>query len=85
MLSARSAMSDTVEAGVQYFTLDGSEWWKELSVEVLEYTLKSTGIRILSIVPHAGEVERLSFNLGHIQGVRRCNLLVPHTQTLGSL
>ena len=43
------------------------------------------GIRILSIVPHAGEVERLFLNLGHVQGVRRCNLTVPHMQTLASL
>ena len=43
------------------------------------------GIRILSIIPHAGEVERLFSNLGHIQGVRRCNLTVSHMQTLGSL
>ena len=43
------------------------------------------GIRILSIVPHAGEVECLFLNLGHVQGVRRCNLTVPHTQTLASL
>jgi hypothetical protein len=38
----------------------------------------------LSIVPHAGEVERLFSNLGHIQGVRHCNLSVSHMQTLGS-
>jgi hypothetical protein len=43
------------------------------------------GIRVLSIIPHAGEVERLFSNLGHIQGVRRCGLSVSHMQTLGSL
>ena len=64
---------------------DGLGWWEDLPVKASEYPLKSMGIRILSIVPHAGEVERLFSNLGHIQGVRRCNLTVPHMQTLGTL
>jgi len=66
-------------------TADGLDWWKELPVQASECPLKSMGIRILSIVPHAGEVERLFSSLGHIQGARRCNLTVSHMQTLGSL
>lgn len=66
-------------------TPNGLNWWKELPVKASEYPLKSMGMRILSIVPHAGEVERLFSNLGHIQGVRRCNLSVSHMQALGSL
>jgi len=64
---------------------NGLDWWEGLSIKASDCPLKSMGIRILSIIPHAGEVERLFSNLGHIQGVRRCNLTVPHMQTLGSL
>ena len=66
-------------------TSNGLDWWKGLPIKVSDYPLKSMGIRILSIIPHAGEVERLFSNLGHIQGARRCNLSVSHMQTLGSL
>ena len=66
-------------------TPNGLDWWKELPVKASDYPLKSMGIQILSIIPHAGEVERLFSNLGHIQGVRRCNLSVSHMQTLGCL
>lgn len=66
-------------------TSNGLDWWTELPVKASDYPLKSMGMRILSIVPHTAEVERLFSNLGHIQGVRRCNLSVPHMQTLGGL
>ncbi|KAF9778011.1 hypothetical protein BJ322DRAFT_1025371 [Thelephora terrestris] len=66
-------------------TANGLDWWNKLPVKASDYPLKLMGMRILSIVPHAGEVERLFSNLGHIQGVRRCGLSVSHMQTLGSL
>ena len=66
-------------------TSNGLDWWNGLPIKVSDYPLKSMGIRILSIIPHAAEVERLFSNLGHIQGARRCNLTVPHMQTLGGL
>ena len=80
-INAYVSGSDPFEGG----TSNRLDWWKALPVKVSEYPLKSMGIRILSIIPHTGEVERLFSNLGHIQGVRRCNLSVPHMQTLGSL
>ena len=80
-LNAYANGSSPFEGG----TSNGLDWWKELPVKSSDHPLKSMGMRILSIVPHAGEVERLFSNLGHIQGARRCNLTVSHMETLGSL
>ncbi|KAF9243739.1 ribonuclease H-like domain-containing protein [Melanogaster broomeanus] len=47
--------------------------------------LTSFAITILSIVPHAGEVERLFSALGSTQSPRRCNLSVDTFETLGKI
>jgi hypothetical protein len=47
--------------------------------------LKAFAIIILSIVPHAAEVERLFSDLGGMQSVKRCNLSVNTFQTLSKI
>ncbi|KAF9231952.1 ribonuclease H-like domain-containing protein, partial [Melanogaster broomeanus] len=61
---------------------DGLVWWENLPVSAEAHPLKAFTITILSIVPHAGEVERLFSALGSTQSPRRCNLSVDTFETL---
>ena len=64
---------------------DGRDWWKSLLVNVTSHPLKAMAIKLFSIVPHAGEVERFFSNLGGVQSVKRSRLTVSHMETLGML
>jgi len=60
-------------------------WWQALPISGNLRPLKALAIVVFSIVPHAGDVERLFSDLGGIQGTRRCNLTVSTFETLGKL
>ncbi|KIK75105.1 hypothetical protein PAXRUDRAFT_173810 [Paxillus rubicundulus Ve08.2h10] len=64
---------------------DGLVWWENLPVGAEAHPLKAFAITILSIVPHAGKVERLFSDLGSTQSPRRCNLSVDTFETLGKI
>jgi len=64
---------------------DGRDWWKSLLVNVTSHPLKAMAIKLFSIVPHAGEVERFFSNLGGVQSVKCSHLTVSHMETLGML
>ncbi|KAG1853162.1 hypothetical protein DFJ58DRAFT_396696 [Suillus subalutaceus] len=66
---------------------DGLPWWKNLPINSEIHPLKafSVTILILSIVGHAGEVERTFSDLGTTQSARRCNLSVDTFETLGKI
>ncbi|KIJ10028.1 hypothetical protein PAXINDRAFT_86638 [Paxillus involutus ATCC 200175] len=63
----------------------GGVWWESLPVSADTNPLKSFAITILSIVPHAGDVERLFSDLGSAQSPRHCNLSVETFETLGKI
>jgi hypothetical protein len=65
--------------------MDGLSWWENLPINLETHPLKAFAIIILSIVPHAAEVERLFSDLGGTQSVKRCNLSVNTFQTLGKI
>jgi hypothetical protein len=60
-------------------------WWQALPISGDLRPLKALAIVLFSIVPHAGDVERLFSDLGGIQGTWRCNLTVSTFETLGKL
>jgi hypothetical protein len=64
---------------------DGKAWWESLSVSQEKHPVKTLAIKLLSIVPHAAEVERLFSDLTGVQGVKRCNLTVPTFEKMGKL
>jgi hypothetical protein len=64
---------------------DGLDWWENLPTTTDKNPLKALAITILSVVPHAGEVERLFSALGGTQTCKRCNLSVSTFETLGKL
>ncbi|KAG1735804.1 hypothetical protein EDB19DRAFT_1830154 [Suillus lakei] len=64
---------------------DGLAWWENLPVNLETHPLKSFVIVILSIVPHAAEVEHLFSNLSGTQSAKCCNLSVNTFQTLGKI
>lgn len=64
---------------------DGIDWWKGLLIDANNHPLKIFAIRILSIVPHAADVERLFSQLGGVQSVKRCNLSVENFERMGKL
>ncbi|KAF9234431.1 ribonuclease H-like domain-containing protein [Melanogaster broomeanus] len=64
---------------------DGLVWWENLPMSAEAHPLKAFAITILSIVPHAGKVERLFSDLGSTQSPRRCNLSVDTFETLGKI
>jgi hypothetical protein len=64
---------------------NGLDWWENLPTTADKNPLKALAITILSIVPHAGEVERLFSALGNTQSWKRCNLSVSTFKTLGKL
>jgi hypothetical protein len=49
--------------------MDGLSWWENLPINSETHPLKAFAIIILSIVPHAAEVERLFSDLGGTQSV----------------
>ncbi|KDR66641.1 hypothetical protein GALMADRAFT_80557, partial [Galerina marginata CBS 339.88] len=61
------------------------EWWENLPISAEKYPLKALAITLLSVVPHAGEVERLFSSLGGVQTARRCGLALQTFETLGKL
>ena len=61
------------------------EWWENLPISGEKYPIKALAITLLSVVPHAGEVERLFSALGGVQTPRRCNLAIDNFETLGKL
>ncbi|KAF8956104.1 ribonuclease H-like domain-containing protein [Flammula alnicola] len=61
------------------------EWWENLPISGEKYPLKALAITLLSVVPHAGEVEHLFSALGGVQTPRRCNLAISRFETLGKL
>jgi hypothetical protein len=64
---------------------DGLSWWKNLPINSEIHPLKVFSVTILSIVGHAGEVERTFSDLGTTQSARRCNLSVDTFETLGKI
>ncbi|KAL1949916.1 hypothetical protein VTO73DRAFT_8797 [Trametes versicolor] len=66
-------------------TADAVSWWKDPVILSQTHPLKVMAIRILSIVPHSAEIERLFSNLGGVQSPKRCKLSVPHMETMGTL
>ncbi|KAI5990358.1 hypothetical protein EDC04DRAFT_2911953 [Pisolithus marmoratus] len=64
---------------------DGLAWWEHSPVSADAHPLKALAVTILSIVPHAGDVEQLFSDLGSTQSPRRCNLSVDTFQTLGKI
>ncbi|KAN0082875.1 hypothetical protein V8E55_008670 [Tylopilus felleus] len=66
-------------------TADGLTWWEHLTISSEDHPLKAFAITILSIVPHAGDIERLFSDLGNTQSPRRCNLSVSTFETLGKI
>ncbi|KAF9241820.1 ribonuclease H-like domain-containing protein [Melanogaster broomeanus] len=64
---------------------DGLAWWENLPISADTHPLKPFAVTILSIVPHAGDVERLFSDLGSTQSPRRCNLSVDTFETLGKI
>ena len=64
---------------------DGKAWWEGLDITQEEHPIKTLAITLLSIVPHAAEVERLFSDLTGIQGVKKCNLNIETFETLGKL
>ena len=61
------------------------QWWDRLSVVDLAHPLRMFAILILSIVPHAAEVERLFSNLGGVQSVRRSRMTIEVLSMLGTI
>ncbi|KAG1804388.1 uncharacterized protein BJ212DRAFT_1280746, partial [Suillus subaureus] len=47
--------------------VDNLSWWKNLPINSESHLLKAFSVTILSIVGHAGEVERTFSDLGTIQ------------------
>ncbi|KAI5995785.1 hypothetical protein F5J12DRAFT_785554 [Pisolithus orientalis] len=64
---------------------NGLSWWESLPVTSDTHPLKSLTITILSIFPHAGDVEQLFSDLGSIQSQRHCNLSINTFETLGKI
>ncbi|KAG2336964.1 hypothetical protein BDR05DRAFT_978652 [Suillus weaverae] len=64
---------------------DGLAWWENLPINSDTHPLKSFAIIILSIVPHAAEVEQLFSDLGGTQSAKCCNLSVGTFEALGKI
>lgn len=64
---------------------NGSQWWEQMPVTTREHPLKGMALRIFSIVPHAGEVERLFSNLKSMQGDDRAGLSVATIRSAGRM
>ncbi|KAI0349849.1 hypothetical protein OH77DRAFT_1507314 [Trametes cingulata] len=64
---------------------DALDWWESLPISSKKHPLKSLAIVLHSIVPHAGDIERLFSDLGGTQSAKRCRLSVPMFEKLGKL
>ena len=64
---------------------DALEWWTNLSISTEKHPLKSLAIVLHSIVPHAGEIERVFSQLGGVQSAKRCQLSVETFEALGKI
>ncbi len=64
---------------------DGLDWWETLPIRAKERPLKALASVLLSIVPHAADVERFFSQLGGTQTVKRCNLATDTFESLGKL
>ena len=64
---------------------DALEWWTTLNVKPESHPLKSLASALHSIVPHAGDIERLFSDLGGTQSVKRCRLSVDTFEKLGKV
>ncbi|KAG1718772.1 hypothetical protein EDB19DRAFT_1576787, partial [Suillus lakei] len=56
-----------------------------LLISAEEYPLKALAITLLSVVPHAGDVERLFSDMGGTQSVKRCSLSVATFETIAKI
>ena len=64
---------------------DALEWWSNLPVDPIKHPLKAFAMAMHSIVPHAGDIERLFSDLGGTQSAKRCRLSVDTFEKLGKL
>ncbi|KAG1749447.1 hypothetical protein EDB19DRAFT_1629467, partial [Suillus lakei] len=55
---------------------NGLAWWESLAFSADRHPLKGLAITLLSIVPHAADVERLFSDMGSTQSLKCCNLSV---------
>ncbi|KAG2337967.1 hypothetical protein BDR05DRAFT_894393, partial [Suillus weaverae] len=60
-------------------------WWENFPINSDTHPLKSFAIIILSIIPHAAEVEQLFSDLGGTQSAKHCNLSVGTFEALGKI
>ncbi|KAF9000108.1 ribonuclease H-like domain-containing protein [Cyathus striatus] len=61
---------------------DAIVWWKSV---IGFHPIQTFAIKMMSIVPHAAEVERFFSNLGGVQSVKRSQLTIAHLESLGTL
>ncbi|KAG1824459.1 uncharacterized protein BJ212DRAFT_1251453, partial [Suillus subaureus] len=64
---------------------DSLLWWENLPISVEEYPLKALMITLLSIVPHAGDIEQLFLDIGSTQSVKCCNLSATTFKTIAKI
>lgn len=64
---------------------DPRKWWASLYVRADECPLKSMALILLSLVPHAADVERQFSSLGGTQGKRRTRLKVSSLEKLARM
>ncbi|KAJ3990836.1 ribonuclease H-like domain-containing protein [Lentinula boryana] len=64
---------------------DPCAWWKSLTMNSEKHKLKLFAVAILSIVPHAAEIERLFSSLNGIQSPKRNGLSIPTFDKLAKL
>ena len=64
---------------------DALEWWTTLKAKPEKHPLRALATALHSIVPHAGDIERLFSDLGGTQSVRRCRLSVDTFEKLGKV
>ncbi|KAG2069028.1 hypothetical protein BDR04DRAFT_1055974, partial [Suillus decipiens] len=60
-------------------------WWESLTVSANRHPLKALAITLLSIVPHAADIERLFPDMGSTQSPKRCNLSIDPLQALAKI
>ncbi|KAG2353490.1 hypothetical protein BDR07DRAFT_1495575 [Suillus spraguei] len=64
---------------------DGLAWWEHLAVSADRHPLKALAITLLSIGPHAADVERLFSDMGSTQSPKHCNLSVDTFEALAKI
>ncbi|TFY73750.1 hypothetical protein EWM64_g10262 [Hericium alpestre] len=60
-------------------------WWSSPIISATLHPLKAMALKIFSIVPHAGDIERLFSNLAGVQNVKQSTLTIEHMEMLGML